>query len=286
MMPKINVYLPDDLAAAVKAAGLPVSPICQKALADAVASVSMARKAIAAIRDPNFDPDRFPQLATRLIGRMTDRLKRSLALARDAAGPAPLVMTNHLLVGLMDEGQNLAVGVLRAMEIDTDEVREAAAGVPADETGASAVAGTADGAGSAVAGAAPEVVTPVSSGSSDATGTAGVAAAGDGGLWSGLSMPARVSIGAALEASIELGHNYVGCEHLLIGLVDDGSSAAGQVLRGAGIEAAAARRAVTAALAGFVQARRGGAPAGSGSQLDEVVRRLAAIEGRLTNAGL
>ena len=30
-MPKINVYLPDDLAAAVKAADLPVSAICQKA---------------------------------------------------------------------------------------------------------------------------------------------------------------------------------------------------------------------------------------------------------------
>lgn len=37
MSPKINVYLPDDLAAEVKAAGIPVSAICQQALADAVA---------------------------------------------------------------------------------------------------------------------------------------------------------------------------------------------------------------------------------------------------------
>ena len=36
-MPKINVYLPDDLAAEVRASGVPVSAVCQQALADAVA---------------------------------------------------------------------------------------------------------------------------------------------------------------------------------------------------------------------------------------------------------
>ncbi|MDX6415722.1 MAG: hypothetical protein QOG28_342, partial [Trebonia sp.] len=35
-MPKINVYLPDDLAEAVKEAGLPVSAICQATLEQAV----------------------------------------------------------------------------------------------------------------------------------------------------------------------------------------------------------------------------------------------------------
>ena len=38
MSPKINVYLPDDLAAEVKAAGIPVSAVCQQALADALAA--------------------------------------------------------------------------------------------------------------------------------------------------------------------------------------------------------------------------------------------------------
>ena len=38
MSPKINVYLPDELAAEVKAAGIPVSAVCQQALADAVAN--------------------------------------------------------------------------------------------------------------------------------------------------------------------------------------------------------------------------------------------------------
>lgn len=31
-MPKINVYLPDELASAVKRTGIPVSAICQHAL--------------------------------------------------------------------------------------------------------------------------------------------------------------------------------------------------------------------------------------------------------------
>ena len=38
MAPKINVYLPDELAGEVKAAGIPVSAVCQQALADAVAA--------------------------------------------------------------------------------------------------------------------------------------------------------------------------------------------------------------------------------------------------------
>ena len=38
MSPKINVYLPDELASEVKAAGIPVSAVCQQALADAVAT--------------------------------------------------------------------------------------------------------------------------------------------------------------------------------------------------------------------------------------------------------
>jgi ATP-dependent Clp protease ATP-binding subunit ClpC len=52
-MPKINVYLPDDLATAVREAGIPVSPVCQKALAEAVRPVSRARKTVERLRDPN-----------------------------------------------------------------------------------------------------------------------------------------------------------------------------------------------------------------------------------------
>jgi post-segregation antitoxin (ccd killing protein) len=36
-MPKVNIYLPDELAKAVKDAGISVSPVCQRALVQQVA---------------------------------------------------------------------------------------------------------------------------------------------------------------------------------------------------------------------------------------------------------
>src|SRR4051812_25326943 len=42
-MPKINVYLPDDLAAAVRDAQIPVSAVCQNALERAVRDVTSLR---------------------------------------------------------------------------------------------------------------------------------------------------------------------------------------------------------------------------------------------------
>ena len=43
-MPKINVYLPDDLADAVRDAGIPVSAVCQRALEQAVRRVTAIRE--------------------------------------------------------------------------------------------------------------------------------------------------------------------------------------------------------------------------------------------------
>src|SRR3954464_8357190 len=42
-MPKITVYLPDDLATDVKAAGISVSPICQRALEEEVKKMTLLR---------------------------------------------------------------------------------------------------------------------------------------------------------------------------------------------------------------------------------------------------
>ena len=70
-MPKINVYLPDDLAAAVRAAGLPVSPICQQALAEALRMMEAARAGIEVIRDPGFDPGKHPRISISLTRTST-----------------------------------------------------------------------------------------------------------------------------------------------------------------------------------------------------------------------
>ncbi|WP_219518979.1 Clp protease N-terminal domain-containing protein [Nonomuraea ceibae] len=59
----------------------------------------------------------------------------------------------------------------------------------------------------------------------------------------------------AVNEAASLGHNYIGCEHLLLGLVNEPDGTAGQVLRGLGAEPRLTRRAVVAALAGYVHLR-------------------------------
>jgi hypothetical protein len=50
---------------------------------------------------------------------------------------------------------------------------------------------------------------------------------------------ARATMDVATVRARELGHTYVGTEHLLLGLLDDAESVAGQVLHGSGIDPAA-----------------------------------------------
>lgn len=56
----------------------------------------------------------------------------------------------------------------------------------------------------------------------------------------------------ALELAIRMGPDHLGCEHLLLGLVTEEEGLGGRILRSMGLDATVARRAVVAALAGFV----------------------------------
>src|SRR5690349_20246535 len=116
-MPKINVYLPDDLAEAVKKAGVPVSAVCQRALEQAVRRVTAIRET--ALGAPDLDD---------LTGRLTHFTPRArevvkLAVEQARALGAAEVGTEHLLGGMLAEGGNLAIQVLGALEIDPEEVR-------------------------------------------------------------------------------------------------------------------------------------------------------------------
>ena len=97
-MPKINVYLPDALADAVREAQLPVSSICQAALESALQQVQAARDG-------------------RLYGRFTPRAQHVLELGQQIAKQIPNehIDTNHLLEGIFDEGGNLALKVLESL---------------------------------------------------------------------------------------------------------------------------------------------------------------------------
>ena len=50
-----------------------------------------------------------------------------------------------------------------------------------------------------------------------------------------LTERARVAISNAAEAALELGHNYVGTEHLLVGLIREGEGVAGKILEANGL---------------------------------------------------
>lgn len=119
-MPKINVYLSDELAEAVKEANIPVSSVCQRALEQAVRRVTAVHETM---QSPEFAGD-FEQ-ATKFTGR----LRVLLGLAVEAArGEGRAVGTEHLLSALVDEGDGVGMLVLRAIEIEPSEITSALGG--------------------------------------------------------------------------------------------------------------------------------------------------------------
>src|SRR5262249_41168756 len=205
VMPKINVYLPDDLAEAVRVSGVPISAVCQRALEEAVRRVS-------AIRALNIDGLHDEELATRLR-HFTARSRGILLLAAEHARGDGLttVHTGHLLTAILDEGASLAMQVLNAMGVDLDQLR------------------------------------------TDLTTTNAEPDGGGHGLH--LSGPVANALEFAVTEATAFRHNYIGTEHILLGMTTEADGQAGQALRAQGVELKATRRAVVAALAILVQAR-------------------------------
>ncbi len=233
-MPKINVYLPDDLAEAVRDTGLPVSPICQRALEQAVRRITTIRQAVLT----DLDPDRL----TEQLPSFTARLVTAITLAADrAAGSAPTgpVTTGDLLHGMLAEGHNLSLRLLTAMDV------------------------------------APSSLTAPATSEPSVT---------DGTLR--FSDPAAVALELAVGEAIGLGHNYVGCEHLLIGLAAEPDGAAGALLRSRAVDGKSARRTVAAALEGYAHLRaantNGPNDANSpAALLASILERLDALESKV-----
>jgi ATP-dependent Clp protease ATP-binding subunit ClpC len=231
-MPKINVYLPDDLAAAVRDAQIPVSAVCQAALERAVRDVSALRGSdeAPAAEEPAYGP----------FSRFTGRARKSTMLAEGVARAHKhsYVGTEHLLLGVLEEGGNLALKVLRALDVEPGDARSelTASLAPASDNGD---------------GAAP--FTPL----------------------------AKEALERATKEALGLGHNYVGCEHLLLGLIAVEDGLASQVLRRMGVELRTTRRAVVTALSGFIHASEQHATQAAPDTMAEVLRRIEAIEKQL-----
>src|SRR3954470_21714085 len=181
-MPKINVYLPDDLAAAVRDAQVPVSAVCQRALERAVRDVSSLRASDQA--PPEDEPGRG------MFQRFTPRARGALTLAEGAARERAHreVGTEHVLLGVLDEGANLAIKVLESLDIELDDLHA-------------------------------ELIGSMASGGEP----------GEGDI--PFSAQSKQVLLATSNEAIALGHNYVGCEHLLLGLIAVEDGLASEVLR-------------------------------------------------------
>jgi ATP-dependent Clp protease ATP-binding subunit ClpC len=184
---------------------------------------------------------------------LTPRTRQALRLAVEAARAAgsPEGGPAPRVSGMVREGSNLALLVLGAMEIDPQQV--------VDALGGPATAG--------------------------ATGQAGADRPGRR-----FDRAAASALERSVVEALTLGHNYVGCEHLLIGLVEEPDGAGGRALRAAGAEARATRRSVVAALSGYthLRAQAAGRPAADAlttaiqRELQPITSRLDRLEQRLT----
>jgi ATP-dependent Clp protease ATP-binding subunit ClpA/post-segregation antitoxin (ccd killing protein) len=238
-MPKINVYLPDDLATAVRDARIPVSAVCQRALEEALQRATAAAESARALEAA---AEEDLPVGSRATPRLRTAVKNAYAAAREQR--VNYVGTEHLLLGLLGEGENLAVRVIEVLDVEPDDVRRELDALIAQQQGDAPRTGE-----------APRM-TPLA---------------------------ARVFQLATQEA-LRLGHNYIGCEHLLLGLVEEDEGLGGRALRSMGVDKTVARRAVISTLSGYVQARRELSkppPPAADPQLREILDRLAAIEHKL-----
>jgi ATP-dependent Clp protease ATP-binding subunit ClpC len=139
-----------------------------------------------------------------MFGRFTERAQKVLVLAQDEAKRFnhSFVGTEHILLGLVREGEGIAAKVLLALGVELDSIRS-------------------------------EVEKLF--GKTDQRPT-----------HQGVNYTPRAKkvIELAIEEGQNLGHNYVGTEHLLLGLIREGEGIAAQVLTNLGADLQRARKSV------------------------------------------
>jgi len=156
--------------------------------------------------------------------RFTDRARHVIAEARQAATTLgdDAVRPEHILLAMFCEPAGLAARALAAMDVSKETVQAAI-----HARGGTTASGIAGG------------------------GTGDDAAGGPQTPFSG---PAKRVLSDALAVALEFGHNYIGTEHLLLGIYRNADSAATWILLEAGALEAAARAHVTDMLRGLGQA--------------------------------
>ena len=183
-----------------------------------------------------------------MFERFTDRARRVVVLAQEEARMLNhnYIGTEHILLGLIHEGEGVAAKALESLGISLDAVRQQA---------------------------------------EDIIGKGQQAPSGH----IPFTPRAKKVLELSLREALQLGHNYIGTEHILLGLIREGEGVAAQVLIKLGADLNRVRQQVLQLLSGYQgkEAATAGAPAeGTPSTslvLDQFGRNLtqAAREGKL-----
>ncbi len=183
-----------------------------------------------------------------MFEKFTDKARRVVVLAQEEAKMLNhnYIGTEHLLLGLIHEGEGVAAKSLEALGISLDAVREQV----------------------------QEII-----------GTGQTAPSGH----IPFTPRAKKVLELSLREALQLGHSYIGTEHLLLGLIREGEGVAAQVLTKLGADTNRVRQQVIQLLSGFQgkeAVQVGGetnAPQKGSQILDQFGRNLtqAAAEGKL-----
>lgn len=180
-----------------------------------------------------------------MFGRFTERAQKVLMFAQEEARRLnyPYVGTEHLLLGLIREGEGIAARVLQGMGIELERVRG-------------------------------EVEKIIGKGSTPIAGEIG------------LTPRSKKVLELSFDEARNLGHSYIGTEHILLGLIREREGVAATVLQSLGASLESVRQGVIEMLSGFTP--NGGKTSPGKAQtktpnLDEFGRDLTALakEGKL-----
>ncbi len=183
-----------------------------------------------------------------MFERFTDRARRVVVLAQEEARMLNhnYIGTEHILLGLIHEGEGVAAKALESMGISQEGVRA-------------------------------QVIEIIGEGQQSPTGHIP------------FTPRAKKVLELSLREALQLGHNYIGTEHILLGLIREGEGVAAQVLTKLGADLNRVRQQVIQLVSGYqgkepvaAGGPAEGAPAGS-AILDQFGRNLtqAAREGKL-----
>ena len=178
-----------------------------------------------------------------MFERFTDRARRVVVLAQEEARLLNhnYIGTEHILLGLIHEGEGVAARGLESLGISLDSVRS-------------------------------QVVEIIGQGQQSPSGHIP------------FTPRAKKVLELSLREALQLGHNYIGTEHILLGLIREGEGVAAQVLQKLGADLPKVRQTVIQLLSGVSgdepaqsggggQSSRESAPSGS-TVLDQFGRNL------------